>query len=92
MNTYEVFLKKAGKDEFRHAGSVEAPDDEMAQLYAREAYVRRNEGQEMWLVDRSHVLIGDPGFVGANADRSHRSNSGEFVAAHRKALRKESGK
>ncbi|MEZ5255755.1 MAG: hypothetical protein R2705_02295 [Ilumatobacteraceae bacterium] len=35
MKTYEVFLKKAGKDEFQHAGSLDAPDDAMALLYAR---------------------------------------------------------
>ena len=47
MKTYEVFLKKEGKDAFSHAGSVDAPDDELALTYAREAYGRRNEGDQM---------------------------------------------
>ena len=43
MKTYEVFLKKEGKDPFIHAGSFDAPDDEMALTYAREAYGRRSD-------------------------------------------------
>jgi phenylacetate-CoA oxygenase PaaH subunit len=59
MNTYEVFLKKAGKEPFSHAGSLDAPDDELAVAYARETYGRRSEGEQMWVVDRSAVLVGD---------------------------------
>ena len=58
MRTYEVFLRRAGKEGFAHAGSLDAPDDELALVLAREAYVRRGEGDEMWLVDRAHVLVG----------------------------------
>ena len=29
MRRYEVFLKKDGRDEFRHAGSLDAPDDDI---------------------------------------------------------------
>ena len=47
MNTYEVFLKKAGKEPFSHAGSLDAPDDELAVAYARETYGRRSEGEQM---------------------------------------------
>ena len=56
MKTYEVFLKKAGRDEFRHAGSLDAPDPEMAVMYARETHARRAEGAEMWLVERGNEL------------------------------------
>ena len=28
MKRYEVFLKKDGRDEYRHAGSLNAPDPE----------------------------------------------------------------
>ena len=41
MKTYEVFLKKEGKESFIDSGSFDAPDDEMALTYAREAYGRR---------------------------------------------------
>ncbi len=87
MNTYEVFLKKAGKDEFRHAGSLEAPDDELARLLARDSYVRRAEGSEMWLVDRRHIIAGDAVQLEVTADQPHRHNDGATIAARRKRLR-----
>ncbi|NNF52867.1 MAG: 1,2-phenylacetyl-CoA epoxidase subunit B [Acidimicrobiales bacterium] len=87
MRTYEVFLKKAGKEEFRHAGSLQAPDAEMARLLARDAYSRRGEGSEMWLVDRIHIIEGDKQLLAATADVSHRANDGSAVAARRKRLR-----
>ncbi|MGB3736436.1 MAG: hypothetical protein WA964_15865 [Ilumatobacter sp.] len=84
MKTYEVFLKKAGRDEFRHAGSLEAADPEMAVMYARETHNRRAEGSEMWLVDRRHVLVADPDSMSVNDDKPHRHNDGALVAARRK--------
>jgi len=84
MNTYEVFLKKPGRDEFRHAGTLDAADDEMAVLYARETHNRRAEGSEMWLVDRRHVLVADPESLAVNDDKSHRHNDGSLVASRRK--------
>ena len=38
MVTYEVFLKKDGRDEFRHAGALDAANDELALVLARESY------------------------------------------------------
>lgn len=90
MRTYEVFLRKAGREPFSHAGSLDAPDDELALLLAREAYVRRGEGDEMWLVDRAHLLVGEPGLLGAHADKAHRHNDGSLVAARRRARRQAS--
>lgn len=87
MNQYEVFLKREGKDEFRHAGALEAPDDEMALLYARESYVRRAEGSQLWVVDRRHVLVGDEHELAVNADKPHRHNDGKIVAARRRERR-----
>jgi ring-1,2-phenylacetyl-CoA epoxidase subunit PaaB len=89
MRTYEVFLRRGGKEPFEHAGSLEAPDDELALLLAREAYVRRGEGREMWLVDRADVLVGEPDLLAVNDDRPHRHNDGSVVAARRKARRAE---
>ena len=56
MRTYEVFLKREGKDPFTHAGSFDAPDEEMALIYARETYGRRSEGEQMWIVPRTAIL------------------------------------
>ena len=89
MRTYEVFLKKPGKDPFEHAGSLDAPDDELAVVLAREAYARRAEGEEMWLVDRAHVLAAGGAFLAVNAGREYRHNDGALVAARRKQRRAE---
>ncbi len=89
MRVFEVFLKKTGRDEFRHAGSLEAPDPEMAVLLARETHGRRGEGEQMWLVDREHVLVADEAELAVNSDRPHRHNDGSRVAARRRERRDE---
>jgi len=85
--TYEVFIKKDGRDEYRHAGALDAANNELALLLARETYLRRAEGDRFWLVNREHVLVADPDFVAPNADKPHRHHDGEAVAARRKAAR-----
>ncbi len=87
MRTYEVFLKRAGKEEFRHAGALDAPDDDMARLLARESYVRRGEGSLMWLVARANIVEGDSDFLEPNFDKPHRHNDGSNIAARRKRQR-----
>ena len=87
MPVYEVFLKPAGKDPFEHAGSLQAPDDELAVLLARETYVRRGEGAEAWVVRRDHLRAVDPGDLAVTTHRTHASNDGTAVAARRKAHR-----
>lgn len=87
MRIYEVFLKRDGKDEFRHAGSLEAADAELALVLARETYARRAEGDQLWLVDRAHVVEAEPGYTAVNRDKPHRHNDGSLVAEHRRAAR-----
>jgi ring-1,2-phenylacetyl-CoA epoxidase subunit PaaB len=87
MRTYEVFLKKEGKEGFRHAGALDAPDPELAVTLARECYCRRGEGDELWLVDRAHVVAAPPEDLAVNADRPHRHNDGARVAARRRSKR-----
>ncbi len=89
MRVYEVFLKKEGKEEFSHAGSLEAADDELAVVLARETYVRRAEGDQLWLVDRAHVVTVEPEFLAPNADKPHRHNDGSLVADRRRSQRAE---
>lgn len=91
MRTYEVFLKRAGKDEFRHAGALEAPDAEMALLLGRESYVRRGEGAEIWIVERTDIIYGGHDFTSPNFDKPHRHNDGSNIAARRKRKRTEDG-
>ena len=87
MATYEVFLKKDGRDEYRHAGALDAANDELAMVMARESYIRRAEGDRLWLVKREHVLVADPDFIAPNADKPHRHHDGAAVAARRKVAR-----
>lgn len=89
MRIYEVFLKRKGKQEFRHAGSLEAADDELALVLARESYVRRAEGDSIWLVHRDHLVVGDEEFVAPNADKPHRHNDGGRVAERRQRIHEE---
>jgi len=87
VNIYEVFLHTDGKDEFRHVGALEAPDDELALLLARECYVRRGEGDELWLVDRRHVVVGSRQLLAPNQDKPHRRSDGAAIAEHRRRVR-----
>lgn len=89
MVTYEVFLKKDGRDEFRHAGALDAANDELALVLARESYVRRAEGDRLWVVRRDHVIVANDDFVAPNADKPHRHHDGSAVAARRKSLREQ---
>ena len=83
MNTYEVFLKRQGKDPFIHAGSLDAPDEGMALLYARETYGRRSEGDQMWVVPRTAILSANEKELEL-ADRDHKHNDGLLVAELRR--------
>ena len=87
MRVYEVFIKKDGRDEFRHVGALEAATDELALVLAREGYLRRAEGDRLWVVRRDHVIVADEDFVTPNADKPHRHHDGAAVAARRKASR-----
>ena len=52
---YEVFRQERKGQAFAHAGSVEAPNWEFAEAYAREQYGRRGESVALWLVPRDAV-------------------------------------
>ena len=86
---YEVFLKKDGRDEYRHAGALEAASDELALVLARESYLRRAEGSRLWLTQRDHIIAGSSDFISPNADKPHRHHDGQAVAAHRKQQRQD---
>jgi ring-1,2-phenylacetyl-CoA epoxidase subunit PaaB len=50
---YEVFRQERKGQPFAHTGSVTAPDERFAEIYAREQYGRRQESTALWLVPRS---------------------------------------
>ena len=51
-HVYEVFRQERKGQAFQHAGSVTAPDEAFAEIYAREQYARRQESVALWLVPR----------------------------------------
>ena len=54
-HVYEVFRQERKGQPFQHAGSVFAPDDRFAEIYAREQYGRRQESVALWFVRRDAV-------------------------------------
>jgi len=52
---YEVFRQERKGQAFAHAGSVEAPNWDFAEAYAREQYGRRGESVALWVVPRDQV-------------------------------------
>ena len=68
---YEVFTQeKAGKP-FEHAGSLRAPDGELALLNARDVYSRRNEAISIWVVPSESITASAPEDMGAFFDPSN---------------------
>ena len=59
---YEVFRQERKGQPFQHAGSVTAPDEAFAEIYAREQYGRRQESTALWLVPREalHEIVEFP--------------------------------
>ena len=52
---FEIFRQEKKGQAFAHAGSVEAPDAEFAETWAREQYGRRGESEALWLVPRTSI-------------------------------------
>ena len=52
---FEVFRQERKGQAFQHAGSVEAPDEQFAEAYAREQYGRRGESAALWVVERGAI-------------------------------------
>lgn len=44
----------------KHAGSLHAPDNEVALKNARDVYTRRSEGVSIWVVESKHIHASDP--------------------------------
>ena len=52
---WEVFRQDRKGQPFEHAGSVDAPDAEFAEAWAREQYGRRGESVALWVVPRDQI-------------------------------------
>jgi phenylacetate-CoA oxygenase PaaH subunit len=55
MPRYEVFGRRDSDDTMHHVGSVDAPGHKLALLEARQCFSRRNEADEIWLVEYDAV-------------------------------------
>ena len=53
---YEVFRQERKGQPFQHAGSLEAPDHDFAESYAKEFYGRRGESEALWVVPRTAII------------------------------------
>ena len=60
MPIWEVFIRARAGLAHRHAGSVHAPDAEMALQAARDTYTRRGEGLSIWVVPSAAITASDP--------------------------------
>jgi ring-1,2-phenylacetyl-CoA epoxidase subunit PaaB len=84
MEVFEVFRRAGHRDPFEHCGNVIAPDSDMALLLAKECFLRRQEGQHLWVVARSdiHSFL-DESVLELAADKSYR-----FASAYRDVVDK----
>jgi ring-1,2-phenylacetyl-CoA epoxidase subunit PaaB len=55
-----VFVRSSRGLSHVHAGSLHAPDADMALRNARDLYTRRNEGISLWVVPSSAIITSDP--------------------------------
>lgn len=77
MDVYEVFRRAGHKDPFEHCGAVIAPDPEMALLMAKECFLRRREGNHLWVARRSDIhSFSDESLLEVAGDKSYRFNEG----------------
>jgi len=57
---WEVFTQPKTGSPHEHAGSVHAPDAEIALQNARDTYARRNEAVNIWVVPSEQIVSTNP--------------------------------
>ena len=94
METFEVFRRSGHKEPFEHCGAVTAPEHGMALMMAKECFLRRGEGEHLWVVRRSDIrsFSEDPA-INVVADKSYRHPSAyrDVVSKREKALERARG-
>jgi ring-1,2-phenylacetyl-CoA epoxidase subunit PaaB len=84
VEVYEVFRRGGHKNPFEHCGAVIAPDGDMALLMAKECFLRRREGEHLWVVRRSDIhSFKDESLLDIAADKTYR-----FASAYRDVVKK----
>lgn len=61
---WEVFAQGKNGEPHQHAGSVHATDPEHALQNARDAYARRNEAVNLWVVPSAAITASTPEDMG----------------------------
>jgi ring-1,2-phenylacetyl-CoA epoxidase subunit PaaB len=73
---YEVFVRAKRGLSHVHAGSLHAPDAQMALRNARDLYTRRQEGVSLWVVASDQITASSPderdSFFDPAADKVYR--------------------
>ena len=73
---WEVFVRGKRGLSHQHAGSLHAPDAEMALRNARDVYTRRQEGVSIWVVPAAAIAASSPeekdAFFDPAADKAYR--------------------
>jgi ring-1,2-phenylacetyl-CoA epoxidase subunit PaaB len=57
---WEVFTQPKDGSPYEHAGSVHAPDAELALQNARDVYTRRGEAVSIWVVPSTAIVASSP--------------------------------
>lgn len=65
---WEVFVQSKPGLAHKHAGSLHAPDKELALQNARDVYSRRSEGINIWVVPSESITASTPEDVGSFFD------------------------
>ncbi len=68
---WEVFTQEKPGAPYEHAGSLRAPDKELALLNARDVYSRRNEAINIWVVPADAITASTPEDEGPFFDPSN---------------------
>ncbi len=86
---WEVFRQEKDGVPMRHAGSVRAPDRDLATHYARELYSRRQESVRLWIVWRGDITdLSDPDLLQPPLDRTFKKPGGYVMRDKLDAARK----
>jgi ring-1,2-phenylacetyl-CoA epoxidase subunit PaaB len=88
---WEVFRQEREGLPFQHGGSLEAPNREFAEAYAREFYGRRHESFALWIVPREVIDEVREPYVADVFDRDYRRVDGYSLKAKLKEARERAG-
>ncbi len=90
-STYEVFVQSKRGKQHVHAGTVHAPDPELALVFAKEQFGRRQHCVNMWVVPSSEIFAfnyEDSDMFETTPEKIHRDPGGYKVRDKIEAFRK----